>query len=144
MSGHVRGEVLRRIDLVYRMQLLGLRRAQVIETIAQKYPTWRVSERTIDFYIHEAKEIMRVAGAYEHQLEKGRAMGRMHEVVSKALAEKRYGEAIKAQDQINRLCGLYEPLEVNVNEARRELVDQLLEEVLREANDATAGAARED
>lgn len=109
MSKASRSEFIRRVDIVYRLLLLGLRRAQIIETIEHKYPAWGASSRSVDRYIHEARDLLERAGDYERQLEKGRALDRLHDLYARCVNAKDHRGALAVQHQINELCGLYPP-----------------------------------
>jgi len=139
-----RAAVAARVDVVYRLLLLGLDYQRILEHIAKKYSVWGVKPRTVDNYIARAKVLIEKVGEYERPLEFGRSLARKHDLFTRALNDKDYRTALAVQKEIDDLLGLKAPLEINVTDARRELVELMLEEVMREAEDATAGAATAD
>lgn len=134
--------VARRVDVVYRLLLLGLDRPRILEHIEKKYPAWGSRPRTVDVYISKAKQLLIESGAHDRELEFGRALGRLHDLFTRCLNDKSYRDALAVQKEINDLLGLKAPIEVNLNDARRQLVDLMVEEVMREAENATAGAGQ--
>jgi hypothetical protein len=139
-----RAAVARRVDVVYRLLLLGLDRARIIEHVEKKYPTWGCGAAAIDRYIARAKQLLIEAGEQEREVEFGRALGRLHDLFARCLNDKDYRGALAVQKEINDLFGLKAPMEVNLNDARRQLVEFMVEEVMREAENATAGAGQAD
>ena len=145
MSGKgTRAVVAARVDVVYRLLLLGLDYQRILEHIAKKYSVWGVKPRTVDNYIAKAKKLIIEAGYHDRELEFGRSLARKHDLYTRCLNDKDYRGALAVQKEIDDLLGLKAPIEVNLNDARRELVELMLEEVMREAEDATAGAATAD
>ena len=133
-----------RVDIVYRLLLLGLDRQRIIDHVHKKYPAWPKSDGAIDRYIKKADQLLIESGAADHDLEFGRSLARKHDLFMRFLNDKDYRGALTAQEKIDDLLGLKAPLEINVTDARRELVQFMVEEMMREAEDATAGAAAAD
>lgn len=133
---------LRRVDIVYRLLLLGLDTHQILEHIGRKYPQWGVRERAISDYIHDAKQLLIKAGDYERAAEFGRAVARLHDLYARCLQDKRYRDALSVQQEINKLFDFYAPVRVDIVQMRQQLVDLLLEEVMGEADEITRGAAQ--
>jgi len=139
-----RATIRARVDIVYRMLLLGLDRQRIMDHLRNKYPTWSKSENAIDRYIAQADQLLVSAGEHDRPLELGRTVARLHDLYSIARAEKNVPAALAVVKQIIAVFGLDAPIEVNVHDARRELVELMIEEMMREAEDATAGAAAAD
>lgn len=133
-----------RVDIVYRLLLLGLDRQRIIDHVHKKYPAWPKSDGAIDRYIKQADQLLIGAGEHDRPVELGRAVARLHDLYSLARTDKNVRDALAVVKEIIELRGLRAPIEVNVNDARRELVELMLEEVMREAEEATAGAAQAD
>ena len=146
MSGNKSGRaaIRVRVDIVYRLLLLGLDRQRIMDHLRAKYPTWPKSESAIDRYIKKADQLLIRAGEHDHPVELGRAVARLHDLYSIARAEKNVPAALAVVKQIIAVFGLDAPIEVNVHDARRELVELMIEEMMREAEEATAGAAQAD
>lgn len=143
-SKGTRAVVAARVDVVYRLLLLGIDRPRIMEHIEKKYPAWGCRTRAIDAYIAKAKKLIIEAGECDRELEFGRALARLHDLYTRCVNAKNHRDALAVQKEINDLLGLKAPIEVNVNDARRQLVELMLEEVMREAEEATAGAAQAD
>jgi len=133
-----------RVDIVYRLLLLGLDRQRIIDHVRAKYPSWPKSDGAIDRCIEQAEQMLIESGEAERPVEFGRSLARKHDLYTRCLNDKDYRGALAVQKEIDDLLGLKAPIEVNLNDARRELVELMLEEVMREAEDATAGAATAD
>ena len=130
-----------RVDIVYRLLLLGLDRQRIIDHVHKKYPTWPKSESAIDRYIAKASVLMEKVGEYERPLEFGRSVARKHDLYTRFMNDRDWNGALKAQDKIDELLGLKAPLRVDIATARQQLVDLLLEDVLGEADAIARGAA---
>ena len=104
-----RATVIARVDVVYRLMLLGLNRQRIIDHVASKYPAWGSSSRSIDRYMAQAKVLLEEAGQHDRSFEFGRALARLHDLYARCVNAKDYRGAIAVQNQINDLCGLYPP-----------------------------------
>ena len=146
MSGNKSGRaaIRVRVDIVYRLLLLGLDRQRIMDHLRAKYPTWPKSESSIDRYIKQADQLLIRAGEHDRPLELGRAVARLHDLYSLARTDKNVRDGLAVVKEIIELRGLKAPIEVNVNDARQQLVELMLEEVMCEAEEATAGAAPPD
>jgi hypothetical protein len=105
-----------RVDIVYRLLLLGLDTSQIVKHIGRKYPSWGVKQRAIDGYIHDAKELLIRAGESERPTELGRSLARRHDLYSRAVQDKDYRTANAIQDKIDELLGLKAPQRLEVHE----------------------------
>ena len=143
MSGKgTRAAVAARVDVVYRLLLLGLDRQRILEHVNRKYPTWGVKTRSIDGYMARARQLMIEDGAQDRPLELGRTLARLHDLHARnVLAKDRSNELAVIKTFIS-LLGLGEPLRVDIATVRQQLVDLLLEDVLNEADEVTRGAAQ--
>lgn len=139
-----RAAVAARVDIVYRLLLLGLDRSRILEHIGKKYPAWGCSASTIDRYAARARVLIEEQGAIDRPYEFGLSLARKLDLFTRCMNEKDWRTARMVLNDIDDLEGLKAPLEINLNDARRQLVDLMVEEVMREAETATAGAAEAD
>jgi hypothetical protein len=130
-----------RVDIVYRLLLLGLDRQRIIDHVHKKYPAWPKSDGAIDRYIKKADQILIEVGEADHPLERGRSLARRHDIFARCMTDKNYRTALAAQDKIDELLGLKAPLRVDIATVRQQLVDLLLEDVIGEADAITRGSA---
>jgi hypothetical protein len=137
-----RAAVIARVDIVYRLLLLGLDRARILEHVERKYSHWGVKTRTIDGYAARAKVLMVEAGYHDRPLESGRSLARKHDLYSRFYADKDWRGAQGVQKDIDNQLGLNAPLRVDIATVRQQLVDLLLEDVLGEADEIARGAAQ--
>lgn len=111
-----RAAVAARVDVVYRLKLLGLDRQHVLEHIEKKYPKWGCKPCTIDTYIAKAKVLIRDVGRYDRALEFGRALARLHDLYARCVTDRRYRDALAVQREICELLGLKAPQKIEVTE----------------------------
>ena len=57
-----------RVDIVYRLLLLGLDRQRIIDHVHKKYPAWPKSDGAIDRYIKKADQILIEVGEADRPL----------------------------------------------------------------------------
>lgn len=139
-----RAAVARRVDIVYRLLLLGLDRARILEHVAKKYPSWGCSASTIDRYAAKARVLIEEQGMVDRPYEFGLSLARKLDLFTRCMNDKDWRTARMVLNDIDDIEGLKAPIEVNLNDARRQLVDLMVEEVMREAENATAGAGQAD
>lgn len=130
-----------RVDIVYRLLLLGLDRQRIIDHVHKKYPAWPKSAGAIDRYIKKADQILIEVGEADRPLEFGRSLARKHDIFARCMTDKDYRTALAVQKEIDELLGLKAPLRVDIATVRQQLVDLLLEDVIGEADAITRGAA---
>ena len=130
-----------RVDIVYRLLLLGLDRQRIIDHVHKKYPDWPKSAGAIDRYIKKADQILIEVGEADRPLERGRSLARKHDLYTRCLNDKDHRTALAVQKEIDELLGLKAPLRVDIATARQQLVDLLLEDVIGEADAIARGAA---
>jgi hypothetical protein len=105
-----------RVNIVYRLSLLGLDRQHILDHIAKKYPDWRSRPSTIDTYIAKAKVLIEAAGEYERPIEFGRSLARKHDLYTRCMNDKDYRGALAVQKEIDELLGLKAPQQFEVGE----------------------------
>jgi hypothetical protein len=105
-------EIVRRVATVHKLMVAGASRASIQQYAANQ---WGLSERPVDEYISRAKETLKeqVDRDKDHNLEM--ALARMQEIYQECKSAKNYKGAIQAQVEINKLLGLYAPVNANVN-----------------------------
>lgn len=135
---------IRRVDIVYRMLLLGLDTPQIVEQIGRKYASWGVRQRAIESYVHDARQLLIEGGEYERAVERGRAIGRLNDIYARCIRDGDLHGAIQVVKVTVELFGLNEQVKVDVANMRQQLVDLLLEDVMDEADEITRGAAKSD
>lgn len=106
--------VARRVDIVYRLLLLGLERSRIIEHIAKKYPSWDCADRTVDGYIHRAGKLIIETGKAERPLEFGRSLARKHMIFASCYSDGDHRGALAAQDSIDAMFGFKQPQKLEV------------------------------
>ena len=143
MSGNrsSRAAIRVRVDIVYRLLLLGLDRQRIIDHVRAKYPSWPKSDGAIDRCIEQAEQMLIESGEAERPVEFGRSLARKHDLYTRCLNDKDYRGALAVQKEIDDLLGLKAPLRVDIATVRQQLVDLLLEDVIGEADAITRGSA---
>jgi hypothetical protein len=101
---------LERVTEVYHMQVIGLRRDQIIKLAREKHG-WDVSPRTIDTYIALAKERFEEEAKVRRGAEIGKAIARYETIYAKAMARHELNAAIRAENGIVDLLDLRAPRE---------------------------------
>jgi hypothetical protein len=139
-----RAAVASRVYIVYKLLLLGADRQRILEHVGTKYPEWGARPRTVDSYTARARQLIIESGAYDWDMELGRSLARKHDLYTRFMNDHDYRGAMGVQDRIDDLLGLKAPIEINLTDARQQLVELMVQEVMREADNATAGAAEAD
>lgn len=139
-----KAQVIRRVDTIYRLLLTGLDRQQILDHVAKEHDDWGVKTRAIDSYMARAKRLIIEAGDHDREMEFGRVKAQLFDLLRRCVEEGTHRDELAVLKEISELLGIKAPIEVNVNDARRELVQLMVEEMMREAEDATAGAAQAD
>lgn len=101
-----KAEKNKRISAVGKLLCLGKERAEILQYSAG---TWGVSERQVDTYISEATAQIQIANTEDLAAEKAMALARNRMIFGLAIKAEQYRNALNAQDQINKLLGLYAP-----------------------------------
>jgi hypothetical protein len=144
MSRGTRASVARRVDIVYKLILDGLDRREILSEVAKHHKSWKCAPSSVDRYIAKAKQLLSESGERDRDLEWSRTLMRLHDLYRTCRQRNDERTALAVVKEISELCGLKAPLEINLNDARRQLVDLMVEEVMREAENATAGAGQAD
>ena len=94
-----------RIEIMITVMSLGLSRANILQYIANN-TDWGVSDRTIDNYIYEAREIINKMSIISSEYEVGLGLVRLEELYKRALAITDYKIALAVQKERHRFLGL--------------------------------------
>lgn len=105
-------DIKRRVNTIYRMLAKGETRAEILRYASE---TWGVTERTAEEYLSRATSIFNEQASKDHERQYGLAMTRLTIVFGEALDASDYQGAIAAQREINKIIGLYAPVNQNVN-----------------------------
>lgn len=105
-------EILRRVATVHKLIVAGASRASIQQYSAT---TWGLSDRPIDEYIARAKETIKEQTDKDKDNNLALAIQRMSDIYQQCYSAKNYKGAITAQVEINKLLGLYAPVNQNVN-----------------------------
>ena len=100
-------EVAKRVDVVFKLLIQGLRRSDIIRYIDEN-TEWGVSESQIDNYIKKATIEFKTSAKIDHDTEMGKAMSRLNKLFSKAYNDKDYKTCLSVQKEINELARLIE------------------------------------
>ena len=115
MSGKAtKAQVIRRVDIVYRLLLTGLDRQQILDHIASEHADWGVRTRAIDTYMARAKRLIIEAGDHDREMEFGRALARLHDLFTRCLNAASHRDALAVQKEINELLGIKAPLQLEI------------------------------
>jgi len=136
-----RAAVIARVDIIYRLLLLGLDRARILEHVERKHSHWGVKTRAIDRYLARARQLMLEDSEQDRPLELGRTLARLHDLYARDVMAKDRSNELAVIKTFISLLGLGEPLRVDIVTVRQQLVDLLLEDVLGEAEEIARGAA---
>lgn len=98
---------IRRVNEVRKMLVSGFSRGEIVQKLTKK---WNVIDRTIDNYIQDAKEELKPLIAAEKDNQLGIAIARMTDIYREAMDAKDHRAAIAAQQELNKLFGLYAPV----------------------------------
>lgn len=123
-------EMMRRVNAVYDLILLGFSRGQIIE-YGQTKQGWNVEDNTVDTYIRAAKDRYAEASAIVRNEQLGLAISRLNHLLQKNMSIQDYKTALSAQKELNALLGLYAPktaINVNINIAVIEQIVTLAEQ----------------
>lgn len=101
-----------RVREVYKMLVKGHARGEIVQVLSKK---WNVTDRTIDNYIQDAREQLKPIVEEERMVQLNIAVDRMTEVFKEALDSKDHRAAIQAQQELNKLFGLYAPTKQEVS-----------------------------
>jgi glycyl-tRNA synthetase beta subunit len=94
----------RRVMAVYSMLEHGTPRPIILDYARS---AWRISTRQTDTYIAAASAIHTDRFERDAAFYFAQALERLNDVFNEAFEAGNYSAALKAQQQINRLCGLY-------------------------------------
>jgi hypothetical protein len=120
-----RAATARRVDVVYRLLLLGLDRQRILEHVDKKYPSWACCSRTIDNYMAKARQLMEEVGAHDRTLELGRSLARHHDCYAHLYTKGDYRGADVVQRGIDDMLGLNATKKIEVTEILTVLDDEI-------------------
>lgn len=119
MSPSLKSIAGRRTQVVYRMLLQGLDRAQIHEAAGKKYK-WNAAPRTIDGYIAGAKAlIVESAEAADRKFELGRTLARYNDLYARSHAKSDYRGCRQILRNVTALLKLDELSDDDRDEIRR-------------------------
>jgi hypothetical protein len=107
---------IRRVDVVYRYLLDGLDTSDIIERVGKEHAAWGVKERAIKQYIHDARQLISEAGAFERAEEFARAVAELRHLFRKALEKGDINAARLARKDLTELYGLNAPKRIEITE----------------------------
>ncbi len=97
-------EAQKRVNTVYKMLLLGVSRADIIE---YSINNWQISEAQTDVYIGKANELFKVQSQTVRDDEFGKAVARLQNLYEKNMKIQDYKAALATQKELSELLGLY-------------------------------------
>lgn len=130
-------EMIRRINAVYDLILMGFNRVQIIEygqkvDLKHGKTDWNVQDSTIDTYIAKAKERFEDESAIHRAEQLGLAISRLIYLWQKNVSIQDYKTALAVQKELNALVGLYpakkDTLNININIQQIETLSTLAEQ----------------
>lgn len=99
-------EAQKRVNTVYRMLLLGVSRADIVEYTEKE---WQIAHSMTDEYIARANELFKAQAETVRDEQFGKAMARLQNLYEKNMKIQDYKAALATQKEINALLGLYAP-----------------------------------
>lgn len=102
-------EIEQRVNAVFGLLVNGAKRWQIIKFANADKQAWGVGERQIDTYIATATALIVEAAAANRTYELGRAKARLDTIFASTMTLQDYQRALSANDQYNKLLGLYPP-----------------------------------
>lgn len=105
-------EIILRVESVYKMILKGKTRAQILRNAAEN---WGVAERQGEEYLSRARALMLEDFTKERQEHLALAVERMNMVFGVSFDASDYQGAISAQREINKIIGLYAPVQQHID-----------------------------
>lgn len=103
-------EIARRVATVHKLMVAGASRASIVQYGSKE---WKITERQVDDYIASAKETIKAQTDRDKDNNLSMALARMGDIFQQCMSAKNYKGAIAAQQEINKLLGLYEPVNQN-------------------------------
>lgn len=100
-------EIAQRVAMVHKLLVAGASRGAIVQYGSKE---WRVSDRQIDDYIASAKETLKAQTDRDKENNLSMALARMNDIFQQCMSAKNFKGAITAQQEINKLLGLYEPV----------------------------------
>lgn len=97
-------EAEKRVNLVYKMLLLGVSRADIIDYATNN---WNIGAAMTDKYIAEANAIFKQQAEYIREDEFGKAVSRLQNLYEKNMKIQDYKAALATQKELNELLGMY-------------------------------------
>ncbi len=107
-------EIEQRVTKVYELLVNGATRRQIIQYANSEKVAWNVSDRTLDTYIADARTLIEAEAATHRAYEFGKALTRVDDIYARSAKVQDYQRALAANDQRNKLLGLYPPQQVQI------------------------------
>jgi hypothetical protein len=104
-------EVSRRIVTIHKLLVAGASRTTILQYAVK---TWDVSESMADKYIGRAKESITEQTDRDRDHNLSLALERMADIYQQCMSAKNFKGAIAAQQETNKLLGLYAPLKQEI------------------------------
>lgn len=99
-------EVTQRVATIHKLMVAGASRASIVQYGSK---TWQITDRQVDDYIARAKKGITDQANKDKNHNLALALERMSDIYQQCYAAKNYKGAVSAQQEINRLLGLYAP-----------------------------------
>jgi hypothetical protein len=113
-----------RIERLFPLVVAGARRSEIMQFCATK-TDWGCAERTIDYYIAAANELLEAESRTHRELEVGRALRRLHILYARSVAVEDLPTALAVQREINALLGLRAPTWFAIADERQQEYSEL-------------------
>jgi hypothetical protein len=104
-------EMTRRINDVYKLLVLGYDRPYILQYASE---TWKASERSADDYMARARALIDAQAGRDREEHLKIALSRLDMIFGAAYVNGDYKDALGAQHQVNKIIGLYAPVNQTV------------------------------
>ena len=105
-----KAENITRVNKTVELLTMGFTRAQIIQFGSEK-ASWGVSDRSIDVYIAQAREILRSQSEADRAVEIGRALERLDDLYRRNMGIQDFKSALAVVKERNNMLGLNAPVE---------------------------------
>lgn len=106
-KGSTKAQTRQRVKHVYDLLVKAYSRAEIIEVICRMYD---VGDKQVDIYIRKATELLYEHSEMDMRKERVLAMARLDDIYQGAHLDKDRKTALQAQDQRNKITGMYAPI----------------------------------
>jgi len=95
-----------RVEVILSLLIMGFTRREICQFVAKRDPSWDISVRTVDRYIHEAYKKIEKAADVKADKELGLGLARLEALFKRTVSIQDYKTALSVQRERHELLGL--------------------------------------